>query len=98
VVEVRVRSGEWHHHSILDGLGKSARAFINEAVGDVGLLEVCVRCVKDEWFPLPELMLQQLGKAGVGALGYARSVEGRLALLLIVVDVKMLGPDDFEIK
>jgi hypothetical protein len=81
---------------VLEEVRDPARALAD--VQGVGLLEIRARGIENDRLPLLELMAQDAGEPGIGALRHAGGVHGRHALTLVEVDIEVLGLDDLEVK
>ena len=92
VAQVLVGAREGHHHSVLEELGESADALADVRVGDVGLLEVVVRCVDDDRYDRCQLVPQDHLELVVRQLDDARDGVGQVLGAVVEIDVEVLGP------
>ena len=96
VVRLRERPGERQHDAALEDLRHPARALTQLSRNRVRLLEIRVAGVQDQGLAPVQLVLEELGEAGVPALRQAPRLLGRRPLGRIVVHVEVVGLEDFE--
>src|SRR5260221_2658779 len=95
MLELGVVALERQDHAVLEELGDGDSA---ADVGDVRLLHIRAGGVDDDRLATLELVVQDARQARVAALRHPRGVEGGGALFGIVVDLEVLGLDDFEVE
>jgi hypothetical protein len=79
-------------------LGDAAGTFPKLPLNRVGLLEVRMRGVQDEWLASAELMAKQALETGQPSLGHTRSDVDPFTLVWVEVNVEMFGLEDLKIQ
>ena len=82
----------------LEGFGHTAGPLAQVTLDRVRLPEMRAACVEDERLPRAELMIQQLRKARIPALGHPRRQLRGLFLFRVVVDVEVVRLQYFEVE
>ena len=96
VIEIFVRAGEGQHHPMSYRIGNTLHALGD--VGQVVLLKLRVRCKQDDRLPFPVFVMQRPRQARVCPFRHTRRVHGRVAEVVVVVNVEVCRLDDQEIE
>ena len=98
VIRVGERPAEWQDDAAAERLGDAARALAQLAGNGVGLLEVGMRCVKDERLPAAQLMREQPLQAGVPPFRHTGGDVNPFTFFRVEVDVEMLGFQHLKVE
>ncbi len=92
------RAGKGKNDTSLVGFRDAAGALAEIALDGVGLPEMGPARIEDERLTRGQLVVEQLRKARVPALGHPRGHLRRGLFLRVVIDVEVVGLQYFEIE
>ena len=91
-------AGVGQHHALAKGLGKPPGPLADQAVRDVGLLEVVGRRIEDERDLGLELVVEDPRQPEVGVLGDHGRARCELLLLRVEEDLEVRGVQDVPVE
>jgi hypothetical protein len=98
VVGVRERTCKRQHNAPTQSFGHTAGALADLAANDVGLLELDVGAIQDEWLAAAKLVPQQAFEPHPPTLGHAGSDLNTGPLAWIEIDVEVFSLEDLEVQ